>query len=85
MPLDPGAVKEKLTPPDMAALRIQAKEIRHPILKPIDLRLENGLSPEEAAILAVLVNPSLKAARDQKGIASAQLFQAGILPNPQFQ
>ena len=46
--------------------------------------LRNGLSPDEAAILAVIVNPKLRALRDRKGIAQAQLLQAGILPNPQF-
>jgi outer membrane protein TolC len=42
------------------------------------------LSPEEAAILAVLINPALRAQRDRIGISSAQLIQAGLLPNPQF-
>ena len=36
-----------------------------------------------AAILAVIANPDLRAARDKKGLAQAQLLQAGILPNPQ--
>ena len=36
-----------------------------------------------AAILAVIANPDLRALRDKKGLAQAQLLQAGILPNPQ--
>ena len=32
----------------------------------------------------MLANPALKAARAKKGVAAAQLLQAGILPNPQF-
>jgi outer membrane protein TolC len=44
----------------------------------------DGLSPEEAAILAVVVNPTLRSVRDQRGMATAQLLQAGILPNPQL-
>ena len=68
----------------MEAIRVQAKEIKHPILKPIEFDIRNGLSPDEAAILAVLANPKLRASRGQRKLAAAQLLQAGILPNPQF-
>ncbi len=84
MPLDKAAVESRLAPPDMAAIRIRAKEIQHPILKPLDFDMSNGLSPDEAAILAVIASPKLRAIRDQRGIAAAQLLQAGILPNPQL-
>ncbi|HEY5036410.1 MAG TPA: hypothetical protein VII74_04685 [Chthoniobacterales bacterium] len=30
----------------------------------------------------MLLNPSLRAAHDRLGAAAAELFQAGILPNP---
>lgn len=65
-------------------LRIQAAELKHPLLKPVLFDLSNGLSPDEAAILAVLRNPSLRAARAKHGIANAQLLQAGLLPNPRL-
>ena len=68
----------------MEAIRVQAKEIKHPILRPIEFDIRNGLSPDEAAILAVLANPKLRASRGQRKLAAAQLLQAGILPNPQF-
>jgi len=68
----------------MADVRILAKNIKHPILKPVQFNERDGLSPDEAGVLAVLVNPELRALRDQKGLAEAQLFQAGILPNPQI-
>jgi cobalt-zinc-cadmium efflux system outer membrane protein len=84
MPLSPSTVMRGLTPPSMETLRLKAKEIRHPILKPIQIDLQDGLSPDEAAILAVLANPTVRAARDKRGVADAQLLQAGILPNPQF-
>jgi outer membrane protein TolC len=84
MPLAPTTVAEMLKPPSMEVLRIEAKEIKHPILKPVNIDFQKGLSPHGAAILAVLANPSLHAARDRRGIAAAQLLQAGILPNPQF-
>ncbi len=83
-PLDERAVKESLKAPDKDRIRVQARELKHPILKPIDLDLAKGLTPEGAAVLAVLANPALKAARDKKGVAAAQLLQAGILSNPQL-
>jgi cobalt-zinc-cadmium efflux system outer membrane protein len=84
LPLDESTVAAKLEPPSMDAVRVQAKEIKHPILKPIDFDIRDGLSPNEAAILAVLANPKLRASRDQRKLAAAQLLQAGVLPNPQF-
>jgi outer membrane protein TolC len=84
MPLDKAAVAARLAPPDAEAVRVRAKDIQHPILKPLDFDISNGVSPEEAAILAVVASPKLRAVRDQRGIAAAQLLQAGILPNPQL-
>jgi outer membrane protein, heavy metal efflux system len=84
LPLDHGTVAAKLQPPAMETVRLAAKEIHHPILKPINFDIQDGLSPEEAAILAVIANPKLRASRDQRKISAAQLLQAGILPNPQF-
>jgi outer membrane protein TolC len=39
---------------------------------------------DEVAMIAVINNPDLKAARDQVGVAEAQAFTAGLLPNPTF-
>jgi outer membrane protein TolC len=41
-----------------------------------------GIGPDEAAVVAVMMNPALKATRDKAGLATAQLIQAGVLPNP---
>jgi len=68
----------------MEVVRIKAKELHHPILKPIDFDIRDGLSADEAAILAVIANPKLRAVRDQRHLADAQLLQAGVLPNPQL-
>ena len=68
----------------MTRIRIAAHEIHHPILKPLDFDDRNGLSPDEAAVLAVLANPGLRAVRDQRAIAAGQVLQAGILPNPRL-
>lgn len=34
--------------------------------------------------MAVLLNPILRAERDRRGLAVAQIVQAGVLPNPQI-
>lgn len=83
-PLTHEAVADSLSVPNMSVLRVEAKHIKHPILKPVEIDEKKGLSPDEAAILAVLINPGLRAERDKKGVSAAQLYQAGILPNPQF-
>lgn len=44
----------------------------------------DGLDPDEAAVLAVVNNPDLKVARADAGIAAAQAFAAGLLPDPQL-
>src|SRR5215471_2211022 len=84
LPLDKTAIERRLAPPDIEVIRIQAKELRHPILKPIVFDMSDGISADEAAILAVIANPKLRAVRDQRHLADAQLLQAGILPNPQL-
>jgi cobalt-zinc-cadmium efflux system outer membrane protein len=84
LPLN-GAIAGGVSPaPDWASLRAQASEIHHPLLRPVELDPRKGIAPDEAAVLAVLLNPALRAERDQRGIAAAQLLQAGILPNPQI-
>jgi len=44
----------------------------------------DGLDMDEVAMLAVANNPQLKQARDALGIARAQAFAAGLLPDPQL-
>jgi cobalt-zinc-cadmium efflux system outer membrane protein len=82
MPITAEAVHARLQPPEMAQVRILASEIEHPILRPIELKEDEGLSPDSAAVLAMLLNPSLRAMRDQRAVSSAQLLDAGLLPNP---
>jgi len=81
LPLSPEAAGETL---NMTRIRIAAQDISHPILKPLDFDDRDGLSPDEAAVLAVLANPGLRAVRDQRAIAAGQVLQAGILPNPRL-
>ena len=84
MPITPDAVHAKLRPPSLDTWRILASEIHHPILRPVLIKPNEGLSPDGAAVLAVLLNPSLRTHRDQKALSRAQLLDAGLLPNPEL-
>ncbi len=42
------------------------------------------LDADDVAMIAVANNPDLRATRRKIGVAQAQVFAAGILPNPQF-
>lgn len=44
----------------------------------------DGLDASEVATLAVLLSPELKSARAAQGVARAQAFAAGLLPDPQL-
>ena len=83
-PLDSASVEAALQPPKLEALKIAAAKIEHPLLKPIMIDGRDGFSPDEIAVMVVIVSPQLRALRDQRGVANAQVLQAGILPNPQF-
>jgi cobalt-zinc-cadmium efflux system outer membrane protein len=83
MPLSSAAIEKGLAAADPHQLQVSAQSIKHPLLRPIVFDDRNGLTPDQAAILAVLANPSLRAVRDERGLAASQLLQAGILPNPQ--
>lgn len=83
-PLPKAEIVAQRKEPDLDRLRIAAAKLKHPILEPIAINLKDGLSPDEAAVLAVLANPDLAAARDAHGQAAAQLLSAGLLPNPKL-
>ncbi len=70
--------------PDLQQLKVRASELQHPLLGPLAIDLEDGISPDEAAVVAVLANPDLMALRDTHDEAAAQLVGAGLLPNPDF-
>lgn len=82
LPLDRKAKDAALAAPDSEHLRIEARQLRHPLLKPLALDPAAPLTPEGAAVLAVVANPDLRAVRDQRALASAQLLDAGLLPDP---
>jgi len=44
----------------------------------------DGLSPDEAALMALSENPRLRAKRAERGLAEAEIVRAGLLPNPRL-
>ena len=45
--------------------------------------LSDGIDIDEAAVIAVVNNPGLRALRAGRGVAHAQVFAAGLFPDPQ--
>lgn len=74
------------TAPDLTKapdLAVSEKQFSLPGLAPHPISTE-GLDATTVMLLAVLNNPDLKAARMEAGVASAQVLQARLLPDPQF-
>ncbi len=84
MPASDEAVAAALAPQELPELAKAASELKHPLLAPVTIGQDGTLTPQGAAVVAVLQNPSLRAARSRRGVGEAQLLQAGILPNPQL-
>ena len=84
-PLTKERVDAALRPAARGEVRVAAELLRHPLLPPVRFSArDDGLSPEQAAVFAVVANPKLRSVRDARGLAAAQVIQAGILPNPQL-
>lgn len=69
--LTSSAVEKALTIPSGEVLQQDARQLKHPILRPLELDPRQPLSPEAAAVLAVLINPVLRAERDRAGVSEA--------------
>ena len=82
-PLTPEAVRAALTVSPADSLAVRAVRLRTPALAPAVLDVADGLTPDEAAVVAVLVNPALVARRASRGLVGAQLFAEGLLAPPQ--
>lgn len=82
MPLSTPAVDLALAPPSLRQVQARAADIKHPMMRPVPIDLQGGLTPDSAALLAVIINPSLRAQRIRHAVSSAQLVQAQLLPNP---
>jgi cobalt-zinc-cadmium efflux system outer membrane protein len=83
-PIDSAAVNQALAPPRIESVKVAAARLRHPLIRPEIIDGTGGFTPDEIAVMAVIISPELRALRDQRGVADAQAVQAGILPNPQL-
>ncbi len=72
-----------LRDPTRAELAALAARLSHPRLAPLSIDFSRPLTPRELAVIAVVANPELKAARAKAKVADAQVFGAGLLPDPQ--
>lgn len=79
------ASAEVFTKANLSLISADAQKIDRPYLKPEVIDLSASLSPNALGILAVLLNPDLKALRAKNGVTDAQAFAAGLLPDPTFQ
>lgn len=67
----------------VSQLSVDTSTMPLPALRSHRFDLSHGMDVTDVAILAVANSPDLKLMRDQLGIARAQAFQAGLLPDPQ--
>lgn len=68
----------------IASMQIDTTNMPLPDLRAHPFDPSDGLDMTEVAMIAVANNPDLKLARDDLGIARAQAFSAGLLPDPQL-
>jgi outer membrane protein TolC len=83
-PLEDAELHRELAVPDTAMLAQAAAKLEHPRLRPVLVEFSKPLTAEALGILAVLVSPDLKAFRAREGVAEAQVFNAGLLPDPKL-
>jgi outer membrane protein TolC len=69
-------------PPSEKIVRVPASRFQNHSPESLSVDLRSGIGPDDAAAIALYSNPALRAIRDRRGLAAAQLIQAGILPNP---
>lgn len=83
-PLEDKGQTLSLTHPDKNRLIHKAASLHHERLAPIKIDFTKPLNVEQLAVLTVLFNPDLIAQRAKVGVAKAQAFDAGLLPDPQI-
>jgi outer membrane protein TolC len=69
---------------ETASLKISPSDLPLPELGSHPFDPTRPLDMDEIAMIAVVNNPDLKAMRGLVGVAEAQAFAAGLLPNPQL-
>lgn len=77
LPLDMGR-----GPAHIADITVPAASMPTPALRAHPFDPANGLDVTEVAMLAVADDPQLEVERDKAGVAHAQAYAAGLLPDP---
>jgi cobalt-zinc-cadmium efflux system outer membrane protein len=83
-PLDDARLAKALASPNRDQLVRGAAVLGHPRLPPLKLDFSKPLTDRELGVIAVLANPELKALRLREKVAEAQVFEAGLLPDPEI-
>ncbi len=88
-PLDPAGILSGLRAVSLDAPRAPDKDSQQSSeqggeasLAPPPFDPSDGLTMDEAAAVAVTLNPALRVSRAEAGVAESQLVEAGLLPDP---
>jgi outer membrane protein TolC len=79
LPLDNGRGAARVSDLTVPASSMPVPALRSHVFDPA-----NGFDATEVAMLAVAADPQLQAQRDAAGVAHAQAYAAGLLPDPQL-
>ena len=79
LPLDNGPGTNSVTD-----IKVPVASMPTPALRAYPFDPANGLDVTEVAMLTVANDPQLKVERDKAGVAHAQAYAAGLLPDPQL-
>ncbi|MGE3692585.1 MAG: TolC family protein [Novosphingobium sp.] len=81
-PLDPSG--ESFDRATEQAVARDAASLTPAWLAPRTVDLTLPLEPDDVALIAVIANPDIRTFRKQAKVADAQVFAAGLLPDPTF-
>lgn len=83
-PLDQKDLTKALAFPNKKSISSKTTKLYHPRIKPISIDFSKPLTPRDIGVISVVVSPDLRAYRTKNGVAQAQVFSAGLLPDPQL-
>lgn len=83
-PLNTADLNKALSGFNKKEVAQQATLLNHPRIPSVSINFSKPLTAQELSVLAVLVSPDLKALRAKEGVANAQVFDAGLLPDPKL-
>jgi outer membrane protein TolC len=78
----PLPLNEGRAPPHVDDIKVPASAMPTAALRQYTFDPTNGLDTTEVAMLAIANNPRLRVERDKAGVAHAEAYAAGLLPDP---